>query len=114
MLFRQSGKPLSICDAWLNALCFSGSRVRNQSLKTTISMAPARRARSPDDGDTESDFEQETPRNNKLKKRLSEIHRPGDDDGTIEGRDPLRSVNITDDAAEKRRRRKRPKLQVTE
>jgi len=77
-------------------------------------MAPARRARSQDDGDTESDFEQETPRNNKLKKRLSEIHRPGDDDGTIEGRVPLRSVNINDDAAEKRRRRKSTKLHIIE
>ena len=77
-------------------------------------MAPTRRARSPDNGDTESDFEQETPRTNKLKKRLSEIHRPGDDAGTVEGRVPLRSVNINDDAAEKRRRRKSTKLHIIE
>ena len=77
-------------------------------------MAPARRARSSDDTDTESDFQQETPRKNKLRKRLSEIHRPGDVDGTPEGRVPLRSVNINDDAAEKRRRRKSTKLHVIE
>lgn len=83
------------------------------------SMAPSRRPRSPNNDDTESDFEQETPRGNKLKKRLSEIHRPGaNDDGSFtmgsEGRVPLRSVNINDDAAEKRRRRKSTKINVIE
>ena len=77
-------------------------------------MAPARRPRSSDDTDTESELEQETPRKSKLRKRLSEIHRPGDDDGTTEGRVPLRSVNINDDAAEKRRRRKSTKLHIIE
>lgn len=82
-------------------------------------MAPPRRARSPNNDDTESDFEQETPRGNKLKKRLSEIHKPvANDDGSFtmgsEGRVPLRSVNINDDAAEKRRRRKSTKINVIE
>ncbi|PPQ63379.1 hypothetical protein CVT24_005644 [Panaeolus cyanescens] len=91
-------------------------------------MAPSRRARSPgsahvdfkDATDTES--EEEAPRVQKsgLKKRLSEIH-PNrslhDDDGDFNpetGRPPLRAVNINDDAAEKRRRRKSTKLTMIE
>jgi len=58
----------------------------------------------------DSDFEEQTPRNQKLKKRLSEVIRPEDNSGGTGGgksRLPLRSVNINDDAAEKRRRRNR-------
>jgi len=94
-------------------------------------MAPSRRARSPSGGqphyadDTDGDSEQETPRPQKtgLKKRLSEVHRPqarggDDDDGSFTtgetGRVPLRTVNINDDAAEKRRRRKSTKINVIE
>ncbi|KDR67994.1 hypothetical protein GALMADRAFT_231631 [Galerina marginata CBS 339.88] len=87
-------------------------------------MAPARRARSPSTAqpvyaeDTDQDSEQETPRPQKshLKKRLSEVYRP-EDDGSFNaetGRPPLRTVNINDDAAEKRRRRKSTKINVIE
>jgi len=70
---------------------------------------------------TDSESEPETPRLKKsgLKKRVSEAYRP---DGEGEGgsgqqadtatRPPLRSVNINDDAAEKRRRRKSAKIAV--
>ena len=71
---------------------------------------------------TDSESEPETPRPKKsgLKKRVSEAYRP---DGEGEGgsgqqgtdtapRPPLRSVNINDDAAEKRRRRKSAKIAV--
>ncbi|KAF8159810.1 condensin complex subunit 2/barren [Crassisporium funariophilum] len=85
-------------------------------------MAPARRARSPSTGqplyadDTDEDSEPETPRPQKthLKKRLSEVYHP-DNDGSFsaEGaRPPLKTVNINDDAAEKRRRRKSTKIVV--
>ncbi|KAF9526118.1 condensin complex subunit 2/barren [Crepidotus variabilis] len=83
-------------------------------------MAPGRRARSPADNDTDNESGQETPRPQRLKKRVSEVIRPlagGDDDGSFnngEGRVPFRSVNINDDAAEKRRRRKSTKLNVIE
>ncbi|GLB41719.1 putative regulatory subunit of the condensin complex, a complex required for conversion of interphase chromatin into mitotic-like condense chromosomes [Lyophyllum shimeji] len=86
-------------------------------------MAPARRARSPDDAqlyadDTDSDQGQETPRpqKNGLKKRLSEAYNPENDASftSDSGRPPLRSVNINDDAAEKRRRRKSTKIAVIE
>jgi len=79
-------------------------------------MAPSRRARSPSGSqplyadDTDSESEPETPRPHKsnLKKRLSEVD-------TADGaRVPLRNVNINDDAAEKRRRRKSTKIMVIE
>ncbi|KAF8899622.1 condensin complex subunit 2/barren [Gymnopilus junonius] len=87
-------------------------------------MAPARRARSPgtfkpvyaDAADaTDDESEQETPRPQKgtLKKRLSEVYHP-DNDNSETGRPPLRAVNINDDAAEKRRRRKSTKIHVIE
>ncbi|KAF9443840.1 barren [Macrolepiota fuliginosa MF-IS2] len=83
-------------------------------------MAPTRRARIQDqpthDGDTDNDSEPETPRPQKsnLKKRLSEVHHL-DPDGSLANdpsRVPLKSVNLNDDAAEKRRRRKSTKLTV--
>ncbi|KAG5647899.1 hypothetical protein DXG03_007823 [Asterophora parasitica] len=86
-------------------------------------MAPARRARSPDDaqlfdGDTDSETEKETPKPQKsgLKKRLSEAFNPENDTSfnSDSGRPPLRSVNINDDAAEKRRRRKSTKITALE
>ncbi|KAG6817537.1 hypothetical protein H0H87_007505 [Tephrocybe sp. NHM501043] len=86
-------------------------------------MPPTRRARSPDDvhlyaDDTDSENEHDTPKAPKqgLKKRLSEAYIP-EHDPTLTSdsvRPPLRSVNINDDAAEKRRRRKSTKITVIE
>jgi condensin complex subunit 2 len=86
-------------------------------------MAP-RRARSPsgsqphyaDDTDPESEPETPRPQKSNLKKRLSEVHH-ADNDGSFSAdgaRVPLRTVNINDDAAEKRRRRKSTKITVIE
>jgi condensin complex subunit 2 len=66
-------------------------------------------------GDESDDgTEQDTPRPQRhgLKKRLSEVYNPDADAsfGSDPGRVPLRSVNINDDAAEKRRRRKSTKV----
>ena len=83
-------------------------------------MPPARRGRSPntskslyaDDTDEDQDSEPQTPRPQKthLRKRLSEVQiADNDDDGTDNGRVKFKSVNINDDAAEKRRRRKSTK-----
>lgn len=84
-------------------------------------MAPARRTRIQDepsyDGDTDPGSEPETPRPQKsnLKKRVSEAYHL-DADGSFTNSDPtrlpLKSVNLNDDAAEKRRRRKSTKLAV--
>ena len=50
-----------------------------------------------------------------MKKRLSEAHVDNDASFTSDGgRVPLRTVNINDDAAEKRRRRKSTKINVIE
>lgn len=84
-------------------------------------MAPTRRARSPgpskpvyrDDTDNESDQETPRPQKGSLKKRLSEVYHP-DNDNSETSRPPLRAVNINDDAAEKRRRRKSTKIHVIE
>ncbi|EPQ56454.1 barren [Gloeophyllum trabeum ATCC 11539] len=84
-------------------------------------MAPTRtsRARAPqvplfkDDTDSGDETEQETPRpqRQQLKKRLSEVYNPENDQSFTSdtGRGPLKSVNINDDMAEKRRRRKSTK-----
>ncbi|KAG6891270.1 hypothetical protein C0995_008522 [Termitomyces sp. Mi166 len=86
-------------------------------------MPPARRARSPEDvhlyaGDIDTDNEQDTPKFHKqgVKKRLSEAYIPEHDSNlTLDsGRPTLRSVNINDDAAEKRRRRKSARINVIE
>jgi condensin complex subunit 2 len=65
------------------------------------------------DTDSDTDAEQETPKKPRqnLKKRLSEVYNPDADHSfsSDPGRVPLRSVNINDDAAEKRRRRKSKK-----
>jgi hypothetical protein len=84
-------------------------------------MAPARRARSPNAqqhaDDTDQESEPDTPRPQKLKKRLSEVYAADQDAGSANsdpGRPPLKAVNINDDAAEKRRRRKSTKINVIE
>ncbi|KAG6890973.1 hypothetical protein C0992_011732 [Termitomyces sp. T32_za158] len=86
-------------------------------------MPPARRAQFQEDAhlfddDTDSDNEQDTPKRHKqgLKKRLSEAYLPEHDSHLTSdaGRSTHRSVNINDDAAEKRRRRKSAKIAVIE
>lgn len=86
-------------------------------------MASTRRARSSPDpqspyaGDTDQDSEGDTPRPHKqhLKKRLSEAYNPENDSSfTSDPGRPQRPVNINDDAAEKRRRRKSTKITVVE
>lgn len=80
-------------------------------------MAPSKHARiaEHDSDDTEPD----TPRPNHRqgsKKRISDVHGldPDASFNSDPGRAPLRTVNINDDAAEKRRRRKSNKLAVIE
>lgn len=90
-------------------------------------MAPARLRRQPAlpesqplyaDTDSDVDTDRELPRQPRphLKKRLSDVYNPDNDRSfsSDPGRVPLRSVNINDDAAEKRRRRKSTKLAVLE
>lgn len=87
-------------------------------------MASTRRPRTQQESqpfyaeETDTGSDQETPKPQRLRKRLSEAHVPGDDAslGQQTGRPPLRtkSVNINDDAAEKRKRRKSNKLSVLE
>ncbi|KAF9462939.1 condensin complex subunit 2/barren [Collybia nuda] len=87
-------------------------------------MARARRAHSPQasqplyEDETDLGSEPETPKKHKqnLKKRLSEAYNPETDTSfaSDSARHPLRSVNINDDAAEKRRRRKSTKITVIE
>lgn len=88
-------------------------------------MAPARRGRSPQEtsqplyaDDSDEGIEKVTPRQHRqhLKKRLSEAY-VVDNDGSFvsdSGRPPLVAVNLNDDAAEKRRRRKSTKITVVE
>lgn len=57
-------------------------------------------------GDTDKES---TPKAPRLKKRLSEVHNDADASFSSD-RAPLRSVNINDDVAEKRRRRKSIKV----
>lgn len=80
-------------------------------------MGPSKHARivEHDSDDTEPD----TPRQNHRqgsKKRVSDVHGLDPDASftSDSGRAPLRVVNINDDAAEKRRRRKSTKLAVIE
>ena len=65
--------------------------------------------------DTDQESEPETPRAQKthIRKRLSEVQ-IADNDGPDTGRVKLKSVNINDDAAEKRRRRKSTKIYAVE
>jgi condensin complex subunit 2 len=71
-----------------------------------------RTERPPHDEDSDDGYEQETPRQNKIRKRLSESNNPDasfgadSEQGSGSGRPPLHAVNINDDAAEKRRRRR--------
>jgi|ERR1700722_2617167 len=82
-------------------------------------MAPSKRAQpSYVDTDSDTDTEQRTPKPSRqhLKKRLSEVHNPDNDHSfsSDPGRVPLRPVNINDDVAEKRRRRKSTKFAALE
>jgi condensin complex subunit 2 len=84
-------------------------------------MAPARRAANSrpliDDSDSDASIDQPTPKPRQhIKKRLSEVYNPENDQSfsSDPGRVPLRSVNINDDAAEKRRRRKSTKFAAPE
>jgi len=87
-------------------------------------MPPARRGQSPktskllyaDETDQESEPETPRPQKTHLRKRLSEAQ-IADNDGSFNsdtGRVKLKSVNINDDAAEKRRRRKSTKIYAVE
>ncbi|KAF9245289.1 condensin complex subunit 2/barren [Melanogaster broomeanus] len=81
-------------------------------------MAPLKHARIRDDSDSGGDTEPDTtPRPiHRSKKRISDAY-GGENDASFtsdSGRPPLRAVNINDDAAEKRRRRKSVKLAVIE
>ncbi|KIL65564.1 hypothetical protein M378DRAFT_10689 [Amanita muscaria Koide BX008] len=73
-------------------------------------------SQSVNDEETDVDDEQETPRQQRVKKRVSEAYIPDNEVPSESGRPPLRtkSVNINDDAAEKRKRRKSNKLNVIE
>lgn len=68
---------------------------------------------SDSDGDTEPDTPRLTLRQGS-KKRISDVFGGENDANSESGRPPLRAVNINDDAAEKRRRRKSNKLAVIE
>ena len=78
---------------------------------------PQRAQRPPtrDDFDSDNETETETPRLTKstaaLRRRISETQDKSYEDGP---RPPLKTVNINDDAAEKRRRRKSTKIAVVE
>lgn len=64
----------------------------------------------PTNSDSGGDTDKEsTPKAPRLKKRLSEVHNDADASFSSD-RAPLRSVNINDDVAEKRRRRKSIKV----
>lgn len=74
---------------------------------------PSLYAESDTDGDTEHEHTPKPPLRTLSKKRFSDTYQP--DDGSFSpdtGRVPLKSVNINDDAAEKRRRRKSAKIAV--
>jgi condensin complex subunit 2 len=75
-------------------------------------MAPSRPHHADTDSGSESDQPTPKPHREQLKKRVSEVYNPDHDQSfsSSPGRIPLRSVNINDDAAEKKRRRKSIKL----
>ncbi|KIJ62035.1 hypothetical protein HYDPIDRAFT_95405 [Hydnomerulius pinastri MD-312] len=83
-------------------------------------MAPPKRVRvvEQDDPSSGDDTEPDTPRpthRQGSKKRISDVYDINDASFTSDsGRVPLRAVNINDDTAEKRRRRKSTKLAVIE
>ncbi|KAJ7695086.1 condensin complex subunit 2/barren [Mycena rosella] len=64
------------------------------------------------DDDSDQEAEQETPRPQRIKKRLSDVHDVSFADSPP--RQPLKSRNINDDTAEKRRRRKSTKITIIE
>lgn len=61
-------------------------------------------------GDTDKEDSTPKPARHGLKKRVSEVYSNDADASFSSDRAPLRSVNINDDAAEKRRRRKSVKV----
>ncbi|KAF9221380.1 barren [Gyrodon lividus] len=84
-------------------------------------MAPSKHARvaEHDGSDSGDDTERDTPRpthRQGSKKRISDVYGIDNDASftSDSGRPPLRTVNINDDTAEKRRRRKSTKLAVIE
>ncbi|THH28569.1 hypothetical protein EUX98_g5607 [Antrodiella citrinella] len=79
--------------------------------RTTHARASKQPKASENGSDTEEDFEPDTPKplsRTLSKKRLSDVYDTSFSSDT--GRAPLKSVNINDDAAEKRRRRKSAKV----
>lgn len=100
--------------AWVTCTCNNDLFVEDGD---ESEMAPAKHARIVDhDSD---DTEPDTPKPNHRqgsKKRISDAHGLDADTSFTSdpGRAPLRTVNINDDAAEKRRRRKSTKLAVIE
>lgn len=84
------------------------------SRPTRAQRAPKRPAKEESGTDTEPEETPKPPLRTMSKKRLSEMQYEEDASFTSEsGRVPLKSVNINDDAAEKRRRRRSAKV-VTE
>jgi hypothetical protein len=98
--FQPPNDPVTFCPTW-RTTCHKPVFVEVDNLNATHASSTIFR-----DGNTESDFEQETPRNNKLKKVACQISRPGDLEEGV--------VNIDADAAEKWRRRKSTKLTIIE
>ncbi|KAI9066950.1 barren [Trametes sanguinea] len=92
------------------------TRPRSAATENTRSLY----AESDSDGDTEREQTPKPHARTMSKKRLSERHYDPDADGSfsadgangVGGRAPLKSVNINDDVAEKRRRRKSAKVTV--
>ena len=90
-------------------------------MAATARSARAQRVRKPQaslqESDSGADTEQETPKATKahgLRRRLSEVQDKSYSADAPTGRPPLRAVNINDDAAEKRRRRKSAKPLASE
>ncbi|KAF8199101.1 condensin complex subunit 2/barren [Pholiota molesta] len=90
---------------------------KSSARKTALRLQSTRRNAQQNADDTDQESEPDTPRPQKLKKRLSEVYAADQDAGSANsdpGRPPLKAVNINDDAAEKRRRRKSTKINVIE
>lgn len=114
----RSGGHVEGVDAWMDV-----SAVEREPSPSAPAMPPARASRpsthqrhSDDDGDdTEPEEDAPTPRpvhRTTSKKRLSDVYGPEHDESftSESGRVPLQSVNMNDDMAEKRRRRKSAKV----
>ena len=90
-------------------------------MAATARSARAQRVQKPQaslqESDSDADTEQETPKATKahgLRRRLSEVQDKSYSADAPTGRPPLKAVNINDDAAEKRRRRKSAKPLTSE